>query len=167
MKRHTTSFAHTKGIPCHLCKKYFSRTDDLSLHLQKLHQLSFKDAGRKSGSLRRKTKRKNRNNEELDEMAAEIERALLNPSKKLITPQKVVASLTVPKDTPFTISAPAPPHLVDLKTWKTLSLAHQEVPLYLLATPLLIATLWKPSATMALMPMPLVLAPYCQYKTFN
>jgi hypothetical protein len=108
LKRHSTSFAHTKGIPCNLCKKHFSRTDDLSLHLQKQHNLAFKDAGRKSGSLRRKAKRKRRNDEDLDEMAAEIERALLNPSKAPVTPDKVVATITVPKDLPFTISAPTP-----------------------------------------------------------
>jgi hypothetical protein len=108
LKRHSTSFAHTKGIPCSQCKKHFSRTDDLSLHLQKQHGLAFKDAGRKAGSSRRKAKRKRRDNEDLDEMAAEIERALLNPSKATVSPDKVVATITVPKDLPFTISAPTP-----------------------------------------------------------
>jgi hypothetical protein len=80
-----------------------SRTDDLSIHPKKIHDFSFKEAGRKAGSLRRKSKRNNWKETEDDRMAAQIERALLNPSKAKTT-DKVVATIAVPTDAPFTIS---------------------------------------------------------------
>ena len=102
LKRHRSSFAHTSGIPCHLCQKAFSRRD-LSVHLQKIHEYSLKEAGRKSGSLKKKTKRSNWKESEDDRMAAQIERALLNPTKSKTT-ESVVATIAVPKDVPFTLS---------------------------------------------------------------
>jgi uncharacterized C2H2 Zn-finger protein len=104
LKRHRQSFAHTTGIPCHQCDKAFSRSDDLSLHLQKVHKLGFKEAGRKSGSLRRKIKRSNWKDAEDNRMAAAIEKALLRPSDESTSTDKVVTTLTVPKDVPFTLS---------------------------------------------------------------
>jgi hypothetical protein len=82
-RRHETSFAHSTGIPCQLCKKSYSRTDDLSKHLQNVHDIGFKKAGRKAGAWRNKAKR--RSKLEDAEMAAAINRQLL-PQKRRTTP---------------------------------------------------------------------------------
>ena len=81
-RRHETSFAHSAGIPCQLCKKTYSRTDDLSKHLQKVHDIGFKKAGRKAGAWRNKAKRRSR--EEDGEMAAAINKQLL-PQRRRTT----------------------------------------------------------------------------------
>jgi hypothetical protein len=97
LKRHRTSYAHTSGIPCNICSKPFSRTDDLSLHLQRQHKLSFKDAGRKAGSSRRKAKRSAAKESEDDRMAAAIEHAFLSPAKKAKT-GLITATATRPEN---------------------------------------------------------------------
>jgi hypothetical protein len=48
-------------------------------------------------------------------MAAATEKALLTPTKKLKTADKVVASIQVPKDTPFTLSKAPSSELKDIK----------------------------------------------------
>jgi hypothetical protein len=86
--RHQTSFTHTKGIPCHLCAKHYSRSDDLSTHLQTKHQYAFKHAGRKAGALRAKAKRRSRDEDNV--MAKAIEKQLQSGVNK--TKNKLVSN---------------------------------------------------------------------------
>jgi hypothetical protein len=70
---------HTAQVSLATFAKHYSRTDDLSKHLQATHEYGFKKAGHKAGSLRLKSRRRAR--DEDSEMAAAILKQL-QPQKK-------------------------------------------------------------------------------------